>query len=115
MSDRLFKVQPSAFTDYVTEDGTEYQQLPKPYFVDQHGMIGRQDVWKGSPLVALGFMARLDVERIDLEWEDAIDDPSLAVGMYLVTMDSQGNLFSHQTAVDSLTELEAIKLEGSEQ
>ncbi|WP_165977648.1 hypothetical protein [Nonomuraea diastatica] len=35
--------------------------LPKPYFVDESGAIGRQDVWKGNPTQVIGFQSDLDI------------------------------------------------------
>lgn len=99
---KVFMVQPSAFTDQLTEDGHQLTKLPYPFFVDEEGMVGRQDVFKGTVYQVIGFAKDLAVHKIDLEWEEAMQDPSLAVGAYLVTSDEEGNWSTHQTAVSKM-------------
>lgn len=89
-----FKIQP--------EEGANHK-LPYPYFADESGAIGRQDVWKGNPAQVIGFQADPNVHRIDLLWEDTIQDPDRASGMYLVTIDADGEFVTHLTPVESVT------------
>lgn len=85
--------------------------LPKPYFADESGMIGRQDVWKGNPTQVVGFQSDPDVHSIDLLWEDAIQDLDRASGMYVVTIDADGEFVTHLTPVESVT---VVALMGGE-
>ncbi|MCF6467379.1 hypothetical protein FAF44_02980 [Nonomuraea sp. MG754425] len=78
-------------------------ELPKPFFADESGAIGRQDVWKGNPAQVIGFQYDPDLPEIDLLWDDAIQDPDQASGMYLVTADADGNFSTHTILVESLT------------
>lgn len=98
----IFKIQNAPRVDHITTDGTELTQMPFPFFVGRDGKIGRQDVWNGSPLRVVGFQRDLSVQQIDLWWKAAVEDPSRAVGMYLVTADSRGEFSGHLTAVDSV-------------
>jgi hypothetical protein len=88
-----FKIQPEEQADH---------KLPYPFFADESGAIGRQDVWKGNPTQVIGFQSDLAVMEIDLLWEDAIQDPDRASGMYLVTADADGNFDTHLTLIESL-------------
>ncbi|MEU6715214.1 hypothetical protein ABZ897_27425 [Nonomuraea sp. NPDC046802] len=49
--------------------------------------------------------------QIDLLWEDAVQEPERAVGMYLVTADADGGFGTHPTPVESL---EVVTLAGGE-
>ncbi|TYB71215.1 hypothetical protein FXF51_01905 [Nonomuraea sp. PA05] len=86
-------------------------KLPYPYFADESGMIGRQDKWKGNPTQVIGFHSDPNIMQIDLLWEDAIQDPDRASGMYLVTADAEGNFGTHLTLVESVT---VVALAGGE-
>jgi hypothetical protein len=86
-------------------------KLPYPYFADESGMVGRQDVWKGHPTQVIGFQSDPNVMEIDLLWQDAIQDPERASGMYLVTADSEGTFTTHLTIVESV---KAVTLSGGE-
>lgn len=97
-----FKIQPEEQADH---------KLPYPYFADESGAVGRQDVWKGNPTQVIGFQSDAGVMQIDLLWEDAIQDPDLVSGMYLVTADANGDFGTHPTPVESL---EVVTLAGGE-
>lgn len=99
---KIFKVQPSEFTDHLSEDGTERTKLPYPYFVDEAGLVGRQDFWNGDPYQVIGFAKDLAVANVDLLWKEATENPSRAVGMYLVTLDEDGDFGTHLAAVSSM-------------
>lgn len=98
-----YVIQLSEFVDHVTEDGRELTQLPKPFFVDGEGYVGRQDFWKGNPFQIIGFQEDLDEMQIDLTWEEAISAPEQAVGMYLVAADERGDFGTYEIAVASVT------------
>jgi hypothetical protein len=100
----MITIQPSEFVDYVTADGTELTKLPYPFFVDEKGIVGRQDVWSGTVARVVGFAADLAEQRVDLTWHRAVTDLQKAVGMYLVTEDSAGTWSVHTNAVASITE-----------
>jgi hypothetical protein len=77
-------------------------KLPYPFHVNQDGEIQRQDVWRGHPLRVCGFAADPHRREIDLRWEDAVTDPQRAVGMHLVTADSEGGMATHLSAIASV-------------
>jgi hypothetical protein len=99
---KIYIVQPSEHVDRITKEGHELTKLPYPFFVDEKGMVGRQDVWKGDPYQVIGFAEDLAFQEVDLLWEEAIEDPSLAVGMYVVTSDRNGNFDTLDAAVSSM-------------
>jgi hypothetical protein len=97
----IIRLQPAAFTDQITDDGQELTKLPYPFFADEQGMIGRQDVWHGDPYRVVGFQRDLFVQQLDLSWGQAFKDPSKAVGMYLITASKAGVYGVHTTAIES--------------
>lgn len=103
---KMFKIQPSSFIDQITAEGHELSKLPYPFFVDENGAVGQQDLWKGDPARVIGFQKDLARNQVDLWWREAVKDPQRAQGMYLVTADSKGTLGVHTTAVDSVTVFE---------
>lgn len=64
--------------------------LPYPFHVFEDGRVDRQDFWKGRVARVIGFQADLNEKTIDLFWADAVNDPQRAVGMYVVTADTNG-------------------------
>jgi hypothetical protein len=96
----MIKIQPAPFVDQI-KDGHEMTKLPYPFFVETDGMIGRQDLWQGDPFRAVGFQRDLAVQVINVWWDQVVDDPKLAVGMYLVTANAAGDYAVHTTAVAS--------------
>lgn len=75
--------------------------LPKPYFVDAEGMIGRQDYWKGAPTRLIGFQRDLAVMTVDLEHGLFFDHPDAAIGLYPVFEDARGNMSTLQAPIAS--------------
>lgn len=103
---RVFKVQPAPFVDNLFEGGHEGTKLPYPFFFNESGQIqDSSNFWRGRVVRAVGFQRDLTVHEVNLWWRDALDDPQCAVGMYLVTTDSNGGMGVHETAVQSMTEL----------
>jgi hypothetical protein len=100
---KTFKIQPAEVVDHVTKDGRELTKLPYPFFVDEKGMVGRQDVWTGDPHQVIGFAEEPEPGQVDLLWEEVMEDPSLATDMYLVTSDSEGNFDTRRAAISSVT------------
>jgi hypothetical protein len=97
-----FRIQNSEYADQITADGTELTKLPYPFYVDENGNVGRQDVWQGVPERVIGFARDLAVQEINLWWPTVVQDPPQAVGMYLVTQDADGSIGTHPTAVSSI-------------
>ena len=93
---QLLTLQPSARTDHITADGTELQQLPYPFFVEQDGSgrVGHQK------LQVIGFQHDLAVKTIDITWPEVWADPQLAVGKYIVTQD-EGGWSTHLCAIST--------------
>lgn len=77
-------------------------KLPFPYFIGEDGRIGRQDYWKGDPVVLLGFAARFDVEYVDVMFDEFWADPQSAVGKYAVLGDSAGSMSTHLSAISNV-------------
>lgn len=109
---RIITLQPSAVTDHITEDGTELQKLPYPFHVDEDGNVERQDFWRGDPAAVLGFQDRVDVQQVDLWWREVVADPQRAVGKYMVTVDSDGDIATRTIAIESVHVTE--RAEGAE-
>lgn len=102
---RMIMLQPSEYTDQI-RNGHEMTKLPYPFFVHEDGSIGRQDFWNGRFARVVGFASDLAVQEVNLRWPDAVKDPQRAVGMYLVTADSDGNWGMHRTAIKSVQVLD---------
>lgn len=102
-----FKIQLARYTDAFSPTGpdgelTELTKLPLPFFAaEKDGRIARQDVWMGTMVRVVGFVADLDRQEVDLFWAAAVKDPAKVVGMYLVTADENNDMVTHLTAVDS--------------
>jgi hypothetical protein len=101
----IIRIQPEPFVDNMI-DGHEMTKLPYPFVADEQGMIAGQDFWKGDPFQVIGFQKDLAIHRIDLHWHEALAEPDLAVGMYLVTRDEAGDWGVHWTSVRSMTVLD---------
>jgi hypothetical protein len=104
MSERILRVQPASRIDNLTADGQEMTQQPYPLFVKEGGWVGRQDFWGGRVLRVIGFMRDLAVQQVDVWWKDVWTEPEQAVGLYVVAVDKNGNMFNLDTAVESITE-----------
>lgn len=99
----MFKIQPAAYTDQI-KDGHQMTKLPYPFYADEDGTIGQQDLWQGDPSRVIGFQRDLAKNQIDLWWADAVKNTDQVVGMYLVTEDKAGHYGVHQTAITSIEE-----------
>lgn len=96
---KTIKLQPSAFTDRICDDGQELTKLPYPFYVNEDGEVGRQDFWQGDPAHVIGFQRDLAKQSIDLWWDEVVQDPKQAVGTYLVTTSAEGVWSTHQIAI----------------
>ncbi len=99
----IFMVQPSEYVDHITPDGRELTRMPYPLYVDERGLVGRQDYWKGNPLQIIGLAEDFSVASVDLSWEEVTRDPGSAIGMYLVTACADGSMATHTLAVSRIT------------
>lgn len=95
----FYTLQPSEFTDQVLDDGTELTKLPYPFHVVQDGSVQRQDFWRGNPTRVIGFQRDLAVHRVDVWWSQVLKAPETAVGLYLVTEDSEGRWAVWENAI----------------
>jgi hypothetical protein len=95
---RMLVLQPSPRTDHITEDGQELQQVPYPIYANEKGvgMLGAKDVR------VVGFQRRLDVQRLDVHWDEVWADPDRAVGLYVV-LDQDGQWATEVAAIESAT------------
>ncbi len=92
------KIQPQELSDGM---------LPYPFYVDEKGLVGRQDFWRGKPHRVLGFCAKPVAGEIDLEFSDFLNSPQIAVGMYIVVSDKEDNWSTMAgSPVHSVTPLE---------
>lgn len=99
----IITLQPSARTDHITDDGTELQQLPYPFHVDEHAHVLRQDFWRGRVARVIGFTDRPEPGNITVTWSEAWADPAQVVGKYLVTADDVDQWSTHVSAIQSAT------------
>jgi len=81
-------------------------KLPYPYFIDESGMVGRQDFWKGEPLELIGFDINptdhgMSGQSIDLK--EFLKNPQIAVGMYPIFKDKNDNWHTYEDEIKSVT------------
>lgn len=102
-----YKIQQADRPDGMSlEHGPRYQQ-PWPVIGMADGSVwGAYDHWCGKVTRVIGFQADLSQRTIDLDWSGFLLDPQKAIGMYLVTSDKDGTWGVHDTAVESVTEME---------
>jgi hypothetical protein len=102
---KVIRIQPNPEIDNMV-DGHEMTKLPYAFVADETGAIAGQDFWRGTVTRVIGFQRDLAVHHIDLFWREVVEDPQLAVGMYIVTSDSAGDWGVHNTAVRDMTVLQ---------
>lgn len=81
-------------------------QLPYPYFIDETGMVGRQDFWKGEPLELIG----VDINPTDhgmsgksIDLKDILKDPEKAIGMYPIFKNSNDEWHTYDEPIESVS------------
>jgi hypothetical protein len=101
---KAIKFQPSEYTDHMTDDGHEMTKLPWPIVAEPGEIYGDVvgDHWQGTIVKVIGFQKDLSKQQIDLHWTDAVKDPQLTVGMYIVTSDKNGKFAVHETAISDV-------------
>ena len=83
-------------------DGTR----PYPFFIkDKKGTVGRQDFWKGNPLLLVGFTDETDRQDIELSLDEFIQNPRRAKGLYPVFERKNGDWFTFVIPVGKVTKI----------
>lgn len=90
---KKIKIQPQEI-----DDGT----LPYPYFIDNEGLVGRQDFWKGNPYRLLGFSKMPEAGDMELSFEYFWKIPEKAIGMYPVFADKRNNWTTQTNVIESV-------------
>lgn len=75
--------------------------LPYPFHIDEHGFVGRQDVWRGEPFQLLGFVESPDSFDVAVLAAEFIANPTLAMGMHPVLVDRADNFYTYPGPVAS--------------
>lgn len=88
---RTFRLQPSEYTDNLTDDGQELTRLPYPIYVSEDGWIQRPT---GEEDRVIGFTTDPNVYDIPVDWKDAVRDIGSVVGLYIVVADSASGRWS---------------------
>jgi hypothetical protein len=81
--------------------------LPYPYYVDDHGLVGRQDFWKGTPHRLIGFNSTpvsgsMDIATFIYTDEIPDEDMMLGVGSYPIFADAKDNWFTSGNQIESI-------------
>ena len=99
---KIITIQPKEREDNV---------LPYPYFIDEKGMVGRQDFWKGKPKQLIGFNgkpnAEMDKKTIDLS--KFLETPKKAIGLYPFFEHKDGEWFTYKDPIASVSVNEVKK------
>jgi hypothetical protein len=98
---KIITLQPGQVPDATTKDGHKLYRLPYPFQVGEDGMVGDQDFWRGDPSAVLGFQDDVDVQRVNLHWEDVVKDPQAAVGKFPVMISRGGGMYTYTVAIGS--------------
>ena len=84
--------------------------LPYPYFIDENGMVGRQDFWKGNPSRLLGFSSKPVVGDMDIRCflKEPLTPESMkaGVGNYPVFSNEDGEWVTHYDKIEYVEEIE---------
>lgn len=100
---KIIRIQPAAVIDNITADGGALRALPHPVCVREDGSVenyGREH--PKLPAHVIGFQNDLAVQRVDVLWDNAKDELPEMVGKYLVTVDGEGVLAVHMTAISDI-------------
>jgi hypothetical protein len=78
--------------------------LPYPYFINQKGMVGRQDFWKGKPFKLIGFSPiktqKFHKNQIDLK--TFFKNPQKALGFYPIFEHKDGEWYTYQDKISQV-------------
>ena len=93
---KKIKIQPKEQEDFT---------LPYPYFIDEKGLVGRQDFWKGKPYKLLGFSKVPIAGTIELSFKDFWKNSKKAIGMFPVFKDKKYNWTTSTIAIESIDKI----------
>lgn len=82
------------------KDGT----LPYPFFINEDGIVGRQDFWKGSPLILIGFNPKPNNETVKktINCVTFLKNPKRAIKMFPIFEHRDGEWFTYQDPIESV-------------
>ncbi len=83
--------------------------LPYPFFVDEDGMVGRQDFWKGNPKKFIGFSEEPkagDIKYARVQYFNMKVTPEVS-GMYPVFERDDGSWYTGTNPIESVKFLES--------
>lgn len=93
MKKTSISIQPSERPDGV---------LPYPYHIDETGGVGRQEFWKGKPLLLMGF-AEKGKHIMSLTFEEFWKKPNDCIGLYPVFEHRGGKWFTYSEQIRSVS------------
>lgn len=104
---KYLRIQEAPQTDLITADGVVGSKLPWPVVADCEDahVVVPSSLLKMKRVV--GFQRDLAVMHVDLRWRDAVADPQQAVGMYMVSENTDGTYQVNITAVDTAEIMES--------
>ena len=77
--------------------------VPHPFHTTDSGLIVEHALMEGGRI--LGFMKTPEPSTLDLPWAAFTEDPDSAVGLYIVTVEPDGNLSSWGLPVRKVDDL----------
>lgn len=80
--------------------------LPYPFFINERGLVGRQDFWKGKPKKLIGLAYEPVAGAMDLSLKDFMAEPQMGVGMYAI-FEKKGGLW--YTLTNEITSVEILE------
>lgn len=82
--------------------------LPYPFFIDETGLVGRQDFWKGKPYKLMGFNGSSANKTVEpaCGLEEFLKNPNLAIGKYPIFEYKNGDWHTGTNAIESVREIE---------
>lgn len=80
----------------------ENLKVPYPFFIDEKGLVGRQDFWKGSPYQLVGFNDIPFAGNIKLTFDKFKQNIDKAIGMYPVFRNKDGTIETHTNIIEKI-------------
>jgi len=93
MTKKIIKIQPKE-----RADGT----LPYPFFIDEKGLVGRQDFWKGEPFELIGFDTSPSRHKGEIDFKQFWEKPELAIGLYPIFSHKNGEWITYSDPISSI-------------
>lgn len=72
---------------------------PYPYFIEENGLVGRQEFWNGKPYELLGFNRTTKTGEISSPFKEFKKDINAAIGMFPVFKSKTGMIETHTNPV----------------